>query len=64
MRMFHSVPGVPCAKMERFSGLDTQACASPHLKLRLHAVAEGFGVRCRLLMSNSRNLMTLARSLK
>ena len=23
MSMFHSVPGVPCAKMERFAGVDT-----------------------------------------
>ena len=26
--MFHSVPGVPCAKMERFAGVVTQTCAS------------------------------------
>jgi len=30
MRVFHSVPGVPCAKMERFAGVDTQTCGSPH----------------------------------
>ena len=29
MSMFHSVPGVPRAKMERFAGVDTQTCASP-----------------------------------
>jgi len=40
MSVFNSVPGVPCAKMERFAGMDTQTCASPHLKL--HAVGEGF----------------------
>jgi hypothetical protein len=45
MNMFHSVPGVPRVKMERFAGVDTQTCASPHLKLRLHAVGDGFGVR-------------------
>ena len=38
--MFHSVPGVPCAKMERFAGVDTQTCALPHLKL--HMVGEVF----------------------
>jgi hypothetical protein len=27
--MFHSVPGVPRAKMERFAGVDTQTYASP-----------------------------------
>jgi len=27
--MFHSVPGVPRAKMERFAGVDTQTCALP-----------------------------------
>jgi len=42
MRVFHSVPGVPCAKMERFTGKHTQTCASPHLKLRLYVVGEGF----------------------
>jgi len=45
MSVFQGVPGVPCAKMERFAGVDTQTCASPHLKLRLHVVGEGFGVR-------------------
>ena len=29
MSMFHSVPGVPCAKMERFAGVDIQIYASP-----------------------------------
>jgi hypothetical protein len=29
MSMFHSVPGVPPVKMERFAGVDTQTCASP-----------------------------------
>jgi hypothetical protein len=43
--MFRSVPGVPCGKVERFAGVDTQTCASPHLKLPLHVVGEGFGVR-------------------
>ena len=35
--MFHSVPGVPRAKMERmerFAGLDIQTCASPKRGLR------------------------------
>jgi len=41
--MFHSVPGVPLVKMERFTGVDTQTYASPHLKLGLHATGEGFG---------------------
>jgi hypothetical protein len=36
--MFHSVPGVPRAKMERFAGIGTQNCASPHIKLQLQAV--------------------------
>jgi len=27
--MFHSVPGVPCAKMERFAGVDIQSYALP-----------------------------------
>ena len=45
MSVFHSVPGVPCAKTERFTGVDTQTCTSPHLKLGLHAVGEGFGIR-------------------
>ncbi|MDB5089312.1 MAG: hypothetical protein JWR09_3306 [Mucilaginibacter sp.] len=40
MSVFHSVPGVPCTKMERFAGVDTQTCASPHLKLQLHAVVQ------------------------
>ena len=29
MSMFHSVPGVPRVKMERFAGADSQTCASP-----------------------------------
>jgi len=29
MSVFHIVPGVPRAKMERFAGVDTQICASP-----------------------------------
>jgi len=37
--MFHSVPGVPRAKMERFAGVDTK------LALPLTAVGEGFAVR-------------------
>jgi len=28
MSVFYSVPGVPCAKMERFAGVDTQTCTS------------------------------------
>ena len=28
--MFHSVPGVPCVKVERFACVNTQTCASPH----------------------------------
>ncbi|MDB5086912.1 MAG: hypothetical protein JWR09_906 [Mucilaginibacter sp.] len=43
--MFHCVPGVPLKKTERFAGVNTQTCASPHLKLQLHTVGEGFGVR-------------------
>jgi hypothetical protein len=42
MSVFQSVPGVPCAKMEHFAGVDTQTCASPYLKLQLHVVGEGF----------------------
>jgi len=43
MSMFHSVPGVPRAKMERFAGVDTQTCASPYLSCtRLEKV---FGVK-------------------
>ena len=44
MSMFHSVPGVPRAKMERFAGVDTQTCASPYLKPGLHAVIKGFAL--------------------
>ncbi|MDB5087639.1 MAG: hypothetical protein JWR09_1633 [Mucilaginibacter sp.] len=44
--MFHSVPGVPRVKMERFADVAAQTSASPPLKLRLHAVGEGFGVVC------------------
>ena len=29
--MFHSVPGVPRVKMERFSCWYTETCATPHL---------------------------------
>jgi len=29
MSMFHSVPGVPRVKMERFAGMNTKTCASP-----------------------------------
>jgi hypothetical protein len=36
--MFHSVPGVPRVKMERFASIDTQTCASPYIKLQLQAV--------------------------
>jgi hypothetical protein len=28
--LFHCVPGVPRGKMERFAGVDTHICASPH----------------------------------
>ena len=45
MSVFHSVPGVPRIKMERFAGVDIQACASSYLKLRLQTVEEGFRVR-------------------
>ena len=38
--MLHSILGVPCAKMERFAGVDTQTCASLYLKI--HAIKEGF----------------------
>jgi len=40
MSVFHSVPGVPRAKMERFAVVDTQTCASHYLKL--HAIGEVF----------------------
>ena len=30
MSMFHSVPGVPCGKMERFASINTKSCGSPH----------------------------------
>ena len=40
MSVFHSVPGVPCAKMEHLAGVDTQTCALPDLKLR--TIGEGF----------------------
>jgi len=31
--MFHSVPGVPCAKMERFAGVNLRKCADSFFNL-------------------------------
>jgi hypothetical protein len=54
--MFNSVPGVPRVKMERFADVATQTSASPHLKLRLHAVVQRTSMKEKGLgglMSNS-----------
>ena len=53
--MFHSVPGVPLVKMERFAGVDTQTCASPQRGCR-RVWGEVTVCLCRAQV----NLMTLA----
>jgi hypothetical protein len=49
MSVFHSVPGVPCVKMERmerFAGADTQTRASPQRGCpKDFYEGKGFGVR-------------------
>jgi hypothetical protein len=46
MSIFHSVPGVPLIKMERFAGVDTQICASPQRGCpKDFYEGDGFGVR-------------------
>jgi len=53
--MFHSVPSVPRAKVERFAGVDPQICASAqHGCPKDFYEAEGLRLGDHLLISTSR----------